>query len=77
MATVTKLGPSDHGRPMSYEEFMAGDYEGSLIGFSGFALSALGNFTTPKNITGSNVTGYFYSVGGTTERISFHVTDVP
>ena len=27
MATVTKLGPSDHGRLMSYDEFMAGDYE--------------------------------------------------
>lgn len=27
MATVTKLGPADHGRPMSYDEFMAGDYE--------------------------------------------------
>ncbi len=28
MATVTeKLGPKDHGRLMSYDEFMAGDYE--------------------------------------------------
>jgi Uma2 family endonuclease len=27
MATVTKLGPSDHGRPMDYEEFLSGDYE--------------------------------------------------
>ncbi len=26
MATVTKLGPIDHGKPMSFEEFMAGDY---------------------------------------------------
>ena len=27
MATVTKLGPADHGRPMTFEAFMAGDYE--------------------------------------------------
>ena len=27
MATVTKIGPSDHGRVMSYDDFMAGDYE--------------------------------------------------
>src|SRR5947209_11113788 len=27
MATVLKIGPDDHGRPMSLEEFMAGDYE--------------------------------------------------
>ena len=27
MATVTQIGPADHGRPMSYDEFMAGDYE--------------------------------------------------
>jgi Uma2 family endonuclease len=27
MATVTKLGPADHGRPMGYEEFLSGDYE--------------------------------------------------
>jgi Uma2 family endonuclease len=26
MATVLKLGPADHGRPMSYDDFMAGDY---------------------------------------------------
>jgi Uma2 family endonuclease len=27
MATVTRIGPADHGRPMSFEEFQAGDYE--------------------------------------------------
>jgi Uma2 family endonuclease len=27
MATVTKIGPAEHGRPMSLEEFLAGDYE--------------------------------------------------
>ncbi len=27
MATVTKLGPADHGRAMTYDEFMSGDYE--------------------------------------------------
>jgi len=27
MATVTKLGPCDHGRPMDLDEFLAGDYE--------------------------------------------------
>jgi Uma2 family endonuclease len=27
MATVTKIGPADHGRPMTLEEFEAGDYE--------------------------------------------------
>jgi Uma2 family endonuclease len=27
MATVLKIGPSDHGRPMTFEEFMAGDFE--------------------------------------------------
>jgi Uma2 family endonuclease len=27
MATVTKIGPEDHGRPMTLEEFEAGDYE--------------------------------------------------
>ena len=27
MATVLKLGPDDHGRPMTYEQFMAADYE--------------------------------------------------
>jgi Uma2 family endonuclease len=31
MATALKLGPADHGRPMSLQEFLAGDYqEGSL-----------------------------------------------
>jgi Uma2 family endonuclease len=28
MATVLKIGPADHGRPMTREEFEAGDYEG-------------------------------------------------
>jgi Uma2 family endonuclease len=27
MATVTKIGPADHGRPMTLEEFLTGDYE--------------------------------------------------
>jgi Uma2 family endonuclease len=27
MTTVTKLGPADHGRPLSYDEYLAGDYE--------------------------------------------------
>jgi Uma2 family endonuclease len=27
MATVTKLGPADHGRPMNYTEYLGGDYE--------------------------------------------------
>ncbi len=27
MATVTKLGPADHGRPMTLDEFTRGDYE--------------------------------------------------
>jgi Uma2 family endonuclease len=27
MATVAQIGPADHGRPMTYEEFLAGDYE--------------------------------------------------
>jgi Uma2 family endonuclease len=27
MATVLKIGPCDHGRPMTLDEFMAGDYE--------------------------------------------------
>jgi Uma2 family endonuclease len=28
MATILKLGPSDHGRKLSQEEFMTGDYQG-------------------------------------------------
>jgi Uma2 family endonuclease len=27
MATVVKIGPADHGRPMTLEEYFAGDYE--------------------------------------------------
>lgn len=27
MATVSKLGPTDHGRPMTYEEYLAGEYQ--------------------------------------------------
>ena len=27
MATVPKMGPADHGRPLDLDEFMAGDYE--------------------------------------------------
>jgi Uma2 family endonuclease len=27
MATVLQLGPADQGRPMNYEEYMAGDYQ--------------------------------------------------
>jgi Uma2 family endonuclease len=27
MATEVKLGPADHGRPMTWQEFQAGDYE--------------------------------------------------
>jgi Uma2 family endonuclease len=27
MATMLKLGPADHGRVMTYDEFMAGDYQ--------------------------------------------------
>jgi hypothetical protein len=27
MTTVLKLGPGDHGRPTTFDEFMAGDYE--------------------------------------------------
>jgi len=26
MATALKLGPKDHGRPLSYQEYLAGDY---------------------------------------------------
>lgn len=26
MATLVKLGPTDHGRPMTLAEFLAGDY---------------------------------------------------
>ena len=25
MATVIRIGPADHGRPMSFDEFLAGD----------------------------------------------------
>lgn len=28
MTTALRLGPGDHGRPMTYDEFIAGDYEG-------------------------------------------------
>src|SRR5260370_4595306 len=28
MKAALKLGPADHGRPLTYEEFMAGDYVG-------------------------------------------------
>ncbi len=28
MNTLVKLGPADHGRPMTYEEYLAGDYQG-------------------------------------------------
>jgi Uma2 family endonuclease len=27
MATVLKIGPADHGRPMTLDEYLAGDYE--------------------------------------------------
>ena len=27
MSTVTRLGPGDHGRELSFDEYMAGDYE--------------------------------------------------
>jgi Uma2 family endonuclease len=27
MATVTRIGPADHGRPMTFDEYLAGDYE--------------------------------------------------
>jgi hypothetical protein len=27
MATMLKLGPADHGRPLTLEEFMSGDYK--------------------------------------------------
>jgi hypothetical protein len=27
MSTVTKIGPEDHGLPMSFEEYLAGDYQ--------------------------------------------------
>jgi Uma2 family endonuclease len=27
MATVTKIGPADHGRPMTLDEFLTGNYE--------------------------------------------------
>src|SRR5436305_2073609 len=27
MATVLRIGPADHGPPMTLDEFMAGDYE--------------------------------------------------
>jgi Uma2 family endonuclease len=27
MATVLRIGPADHGRPMGFDEYMAGDYE--------------------------------------------------
>lgn len=27
MTTIVKLGPADHGRPMTLEEFHAGDYQ--------------------------------------------------
>ena len=30
MATVVKIGPADHGRPMSREEFQAGDVRGRI-----------------------------------------------
>ncbi len=27
MATIVRLGPTDHGRPMTFDEFIAGNYE--------------------------------------------------
>src|SRR5262245_44150110 len=27
MATAVKIGPADHGRPMAFAEYMAGDYQ--------------------------------------------------
>src|SRR5262245_3256727 len=27
MATVTKIGPEDHGRPMTFDDYMAADYQ--------------------------------------------------
>jgi Uma2 family endonuclease len=27
MTTMVRLGPGDHGRPMTYEEYLAGDYQ--------------------------------------------------
>jgi Uma2 family endonuclease len=27
MATVLRIGPADHGRPMTYEDYLVGDYE--------------------------------------------------
>jgi Uma2 family endonuclease len=28
MSTLVKLGPTDHGRPMTYDEYLTGDYQG-------------------------------------------------
>jgi hypothetical protein len=39
-----------------------GTYDGTLVGFSGFAGSAASGFTVSNNITGANVTGIIYSV---------------
>jgi hypothetical protein len=49
-----------------------GTYTGNLVGFSG-AYSAGGGFQLPNNITGSNVTGVFFSVGSSAAGITFTV----
>jgi hypothetical protein len=51
---------------------LPGTYTGSLVGFSG-AYSAGGGFQVPNNITGSNVTGVFFSLGSAVANISFAV----
>jgi hypothetical protein len=51
---------------------LPGTYTGSLIGFSG-GYSLSGGLQLPNNITGSNVTGIFFSVGSAPADITFTV----
>jgi hypothetical protein len=51
----------------------AGSYTASLIGFSGFNALAGGGIATTNNITGTGVTGIFYSAGQAPEQLTFTV----
>ncbi|MBI5534562.1 MAG: carboxypeptidase regulatory-like domain-containing protein [Deltaproteobacteria bacterium] len=60
------LSDSSHG------PLLAGSYTANLIGFSG-TNSGGGGMQIPNNITGSNVTGSFFSVSNAGESVTFQV----
>ena len=68
MSTVLKIGPEDHGRPMTLEEFQSGDYQ------EGFHYEIIAGrlYVSPKaNYPQNRLEGWLY------DELTFSNANIP